>query len=283
MASALANALGEAPRLRMLSIEQSSSVGHADDDRMSRECLAAIGELTELEYLRLENTRLPGDSLACFAGLINLNTLCMHNVYLHSRDPAAQLLRGLPALPRLEVLELRSSAVGDEDLRHLAVLPHLKSLRLEYTDATSNGLAQVAALESLETLEIDSDMVSAAGLESLLALKRLKALKLRSSSGIRDPRARLVLDDGSEVLVQNEEPDRLLRALDALRLSNPGIVVGKDSYGNWWPGTQAIPANFQAIHEIRLPWAHDFLRLWTEGKGELQRFNAAAWRRRRFK
>jgi hypothetical protein len=75
MDDAFTRALRDAPQLRVLSIEGSPSVGHTDEERVSRKCLAAIGQLTELEHLGLERMRLDGDALACLAGLTKLKTL----------------------------------------------------------------------------------------------------------------------------------------------------------------------------------------------------------------
>lgn len=175
MAATLGDALLDAPQLRVLSIELSNSVWHTDEEWMPPECLASIGQLSQLEHLHLEKMPLAGDSLACLAGLVNLKTLSMEDVspYVDRRTPEAHLLRGMPVLPRLEALDLRGSEVDDRDLRHLVVLPRLKSLNLIYTNVTSAGLAELVHLESLENLTIDGEIVSAEGLESLLAMKRL--------------------------------------------------------------------------------------------------------------
>lgn len=120
MDDAFTRALRDAPQLRVLSIEGSLSFGHTDEERVSRKCLAAIGQLTELEHLSLERVRLDGDDLACLAGLTTLKTLRLDNVQPYPRSQEAHLLRRLPELPRLQTLDLESSCVRDDDLRFFA-------------------------------------------------------------------------------------------------------------------------------------------------------------------
>lgn len=231
MDEAFTRALRDAPQLRVLSIEGSPSVDHTDEERVSRGCLAAIGQLTELEHLSLERVRLDGDDLACLAGLTKLKTLRLDNVQPYPRSQEAHLLRALPELPRLQTLDLESSDVRDGDIRFLSVLRRLKSLNLRYSKVTSAGLAQLASLASLEKLRFNGDIVMGAGLESL-------------------------------------------------RRSNPGIVIAQGGENDWY-ASRMIPSEYHTIYDLHPGSAPVFLRLWTEGNGELQRLNRAGWRRGR--
>ena len=97
------------------------------------------------------------------------------------------LLAYLPALPRLEAIDLRGGGmVGDQDLRRLAVLPRLKSLNLSGMHVTDAGLAELPPLESLEELAIGVDLATPARLPSLRALKRLKALHIVRYTAVTD-------------------------------------------------------------------------------------------------
>lgn len=268
MAATLGDALVDAPQLRVLSIELSSSVSHTEEEWMSSECLASVGQLSQLEHLHLERMRLAGDSLACLAGLVNLKTLSMEDVSpsVDHRAPEAHLLKGMPALPRLEALDLRGSEIDDHDLRQLAVLPRLKSLNLSYTNVASAGPSELAHLDSLEELTIDSNAVSAKGIESLQALKRLKTLHI-----YQDYRPRGQVSLALETVVPPDEREDFLRALRDLRQSKPGIVIDGDGDALHWPGQRIIPSCYKTIHDLQHPWAHKFLDDWKVGNGELQR------------
>ena len=215
--------------------------GTLDQDKkpMPQECLEAIGKLSQLERLELNYMNIRAESLACLAGLSNLQLLRLSLV--SCQEPP--LLRRLPALPRLNAIEItgfatfepmsKRSAVGNEDLRHLAVLPRLDSLRLYDTWVTADGLKELAPLESLEELTIDDyhtslkkSCVSGAGLESLLALKHLRKLHLFRSTTLGKARyIHALLGNGDEVQVLADDLDHFQRALESLRRAKPGIVI----------------------------------------------------------
>lgn len=223
------------------------------DEVKTHEWLAALGALTQLERLCLTGFCYRSEDLACLADLGNLRALGLNSYYppdsssdkdgmkedsteedgestddLENMD-MLQLLAHLPALPRLETVNLEGSAVGDDDLARLAVVPRLKSLNLTGTSITAAGLAALAPMEALEELAIDNHRIaSAAWLQSLLRLKRLKALHIDSSARRLNESyssTLLPLDDGGQMFVREGEVDRCRRALEALRRSNPGIVI----------------------------------------------------------
>jgi len=253
----MAAALADMRQLRSLGIQQETRLKFHDEP-IPHECLADIGKLNQLEVLHLGNMKISGEDLECLAGLTNLKSLSWEGaviageslgnlvaltnlkslrlcrIYCDDDEPGAEepetnhappLLAHLPALPRLEAIDLSNSEVGDRDLRHLAGLHCLKSLDLSYTDVTDEGLAELASLQSLEDLEIDDNMVSAAGIESLLALRHLKALHMYRSYDKSARLAPLALDDGDELFVLESEVEGFRRALQMLRQSNPGIVI----------------------------------------------------------
>ena len=281
---------------------------------LSSDCLEAIGRLAELEELHLLKST-DSASLAHLASLTNLKSLSVQ-IYLADWDEEEQepndgeqetdamesnggmqvddeqeadesesgggipLFEHLPALPRLETIDLRGgSIVDDEDLRRLAILPRLKSLNLSDVDVSDAGLANLASLKSLEELAIGGKLATPGRLESMLALKRLKKLHIlryaavteatlaaleaqeslderananqgmlesessvlsalqnlrtlridpNGSNGNSDRLTTLALDHGDQVFAMESEVDDLRRALNALRQSNPGIVIDSD-------------------------------------------------------
>lgn len=196
-----------------------------DCEQISHQCLAAIGKLTQLEYLALRDMTIGGESLACLAGLSNLKSL---SITQSADTDSAPPLKRLPPLPRLEVLNLDGSHVSDDDLRPVAALPRLKSLSLARTNVTAAGLANLAPLACLEELAIDGERVSQEGLGSLLALKGLKKLHLGDDAAHNKTGsgqiATLELDDG-DVRVSRSEFAVLRVALNALRRAKPGIAI----------------------------------------------------------
>ncbi|HUY91437.1 MAG TPA: hypothetical protein VMV10_22045 [Pirellulales bacterium] len=166
----LSRALGSMPRLRTLDFD-----AYWKETAALRNCLEAIGKQQRLERLRLKRGRIESQELALLAGLGNLKVLALEVIssgpepYYVAPDPP--LLSHLPALPRLETLDLGGSAVYDRDLPFIAALTRLKSLHLNDTHVTGAGLAELAPLESLEELAIDDEAESQAGFEALRNFK----------------------------------------------------------------------------------------------------------------
>lgn len=201
-------ALTDARELR--SVEIAVPEWHEHIEARSRDCMAGIGQVTQLEQLELFYPMIDDQNLDCLAGLKNLNQLGLQ-AYAPAHgltDLQFPLLSRLPPLPRLEAICFEGDLLDGRDLAYLARLPQLKSLALYFThvnDADTAQLASLAALEELEILDLnDSIIVSESGLESLRAIKRLKTLRIRGGDG---------------------EGEGCLRALEALRRSKPGIVI----------------------------------------------------------
>ncbi|HEV3339946.1 MAG TPA: hypothetical protein VG125_06305 [Pirellulales bacterium] len=206
----MAASLAQLRQLRTLRIDTSST-----RYSVSQECLAAVGELTRLEELHLGNIS-DSRGLVHLEHLTNLKSLSLGLVWdlgddedepgepdtnLDSGDEDEKMesteaetnqempsLAYLPALPRLEAVDIRSETVtiDDEDIRGLAILPRLRSLNLNrsssnVTSSSSNitdeGLAELASLKSLEELGIYG--VTSAGCQTLSAVKGLKVLHIQ--------------------------------------------------------------------------------------------------------
>ena len=201
-------ALADARELRSVEIAVPEWDEHIE--ARSRDCMAGIGQVAQLEQLELFYPMIDDRNLDCLAGLKNLNQLGLQaSAPAHGlTDLKFPLLSRLPPLPRLEAIRFEGELLDGRDLACLARLPRLKSLALYFTQVNDADMAQLASLAALEELEIedlnDSIIVSQSGLESLRAIKRLKTLRIPDGEG---------------------EGDGCLRALEALRRSKPGMVI----------------------------------------------------------
>jgi hypothetical protein len=284
------DALSNLKQLRTLSIQ-----GKADE-LLSHECLATIGELTQLEHLELARMTVNAESLSRLQGLTHLKTLAITGLKAPSSD--APLLAHLAPLRGLESLDLTHSQIRDRDLRPLIELPHLRSLGLIGTAVTSAGLAGLSRLDSLEELQIEhswyDDVKLAADLESLLTLDRLKALHIweplstvqAPASGWPD-RTDLPLDFGDALIVYGRDADRVRRALGALRKSRPGIYIdGRRILPSMrWFEAETESFSYEQLprHDSDwlpksdVPWMTPLERADFKKAGGWARFDAAGW------
>lgn len=200
----------------------------SDDE--SKGWMAAIGQANQIEHLQLLHVAGVDESLSLLAGLTSLRTLGLD---FDGTPPAhaTPLLRGLPAFPRLEALNLHGHYIGDDDLLCLARLPRLRSLRLSCTRVSDAGLSRLGCLKALEELSLYGCPRSASGFESLLALEHLKRLHIcvpRAAPHSQRTAPEIVPE------VPPEELERSLAALQALRRKNPDIVIDGDYDGLRW-------------------------------------------------
>lgn len=164
------------------------------------ECLAAVGDLTQLERLtlcRLGGLKISSDGLAHLRTLRNLKSFSL-DISCDKADARACL-----------------AAIGS--------LTQLQRLWLD-GDLVSAGLVELAPLESLEELTGDNRMATAVAIESLSVLKRLRAVHI----------AGLGLDRATSAGIAGD----LQRAIDSLRRSHPGIVI--DGICQGWPEERKI-------------------------------------------
>jgi hypothetical protein len=226
----MADALAKTRQLRALSISLSVTPNNDNDRRIWQECLAAIGQMTELEHLRLYRMRVPGTSLASLAGLTNLKRLILEDSQIHDRD-----------------------------LPYITALPGLRSLRLGTSSITDAGLRELARMPMLEDLAINVDMVTPAGLESLAALKRLRTLRIdRRVRPLGFGDKALALDHGDGIRVPKSELDGFDRALKVLRHSRPGIVIDSVKSlleGRLGPEADMISGDYDAQPDRQQPFS----------------------------
>jgi hypothetical protein len=212
----MAAALSEMRQLRMLNVNCTGD-DLAESRAATHECLVSIGQLTQLERLRVSMWDKSSVDLMFLANLTRLKTFTLAirpfdgpadedseesesdgepRVRMHldrtekdadenESDGEPRTLAHFPVLPQLEVLDLHEWELGDHDLGRLAGFQRLKSLDLSYTSINDAGLTKLAQLESLEELAIDEYMATAAGFESLLALKRLRAVHISGPASNR--------------------------------------------------------------------------------------------------
>lgn len=252
----MAEALAKTRQLRALSISLNLTPNNDNDRRIWQECLVAIGQMTKLEHLHLYRMNVPGKSLASLAGLTNLKRLVLHDLTIDERDADAPVLAHLPALPRLESIELEDSKIHDRDLRYITALPGLRSLRLGTSSITDAGLRELARRPVLDDLAIDVDLITPAGLESLVALKRLRTLHINRGVGVGDKT--LALDHGDKLYLPESELDGFGRALNVLRRSRPGIVIDDDRYvteGRLGPEADMLNLDYDARADRQRPLA----------------------------
>jgi hypothetical protein len=130
----------------------------------------------------------------------------------HSRKIRDDDLAMLLDFPKLELLNLGETSIGDAGLAYVASLHRIKTLHLDTTKVTDAGLAHLGRLDRLETLslgdngdaitdaglarlgplgslqvlEIGGPKITDAGLDQLRALKNLKKLHLIEAPSVTD-------------------------------------------------------------------------------------------------
>lgn len=263
---ALGAALGGMRRLRTLTIAPSTYGISDDDEGIPRECLSAIGAMNRLEHFRLEGRAIAREDLGLLAGMTNLKSLALEVFSSESDQGAsnASLPAGFPLLPRLEVLDLSGSDLGDDDLRCLAALPNLRALNLVSTTVTEKRLAELARTESFEELAIGlaGGTAWAAGIEALIQIKSLKRLHIEGI-GADDLQSDQLRDQLSRDLPE-EEIDKWLRAIAALRKAKPELVIDGDLKAFDWPVEQ-MPARWvKPDNSVAKTFAREAVRIWKE-------------------
>jgi hypothetical protein len=210
--ASMAAALADMRQLHMLNVNCRGN-NLRESRHAARECLAAIGKLTQLERLHLKIWETNCRDLASLGGLSKLKTLSLdilpfpdwqdadvdepdsdgqlgwpahgepvdHGPEVGDNDAVGPIVANLKVLPRLEELQLRAWQVGDEDVGRICSFTALKSLDLRWTSVTCAGLSELAPLESLQELAIRQRAATAAGFAALAKLKSLSAVHIYGS------------------------------------------------------------------------------------------------------
>jgi len=86
-------------------------------------------------------------------------------------------LKHLKVLTDLQILNLRSTDIGDDGLSHLRHLNNLRILDLAYTAVSDDGLEQLMGMRNLVSLDLRSTKVTTKGVAKLrMALPNCKIL-----------------------------------------------------------------------------------------------------------
>lgn len=131
--------------------------------------------MNRLKALDLGSTRLTDGSLAIVAALTSLETLRIDRSPLTDAG-LADLGNGLA--PRLRVVSIAETSVGDAGLASLARIETLETLNLAGTRVTDAGLAHLAGLTRLRDLNLRNTRVGDAGLAHLARLVGLRSVVL---------------------------------------------------------------------------------------------------------
>ncbi len=255
--------LTDAKELRTLEVD---SLGEGDDfERRSRECLTAIGRITQLERLDFSFPMIDDERMDCLADLTNLKQLTVRGLQSAHRGANAKppLFRRLPVLPQLETLRLADCEIDGRDLRDLKRLPRLRSLALEITIGNPAEIAELASLQSLEELAIagagNHGLLSPEGLEALQALKRLKALRIPWYKPW--PEVKTWLPGARLPSASADKEEDCFRAIEALQQSNPGLIIENyaEGMGGTWMGHWDLLTDYDTTEGIEnsvqtMPW-----------------------------
>ena len=170
-------AIGHLTGLRYLSL---------DNTETSDMGLSKLAGLSALAYLELGHTLTKGECLAKFGGMKKLAF-----VNLSSNDIDPRCLNSLVGLPLLHEVWLGQAGLHDGDLAYLARLKGLKRLSLkDDRDITDQGVKLLAACKHLEWLDVRGTMVSGKGVLALKSLP-LNTVKI-SGANVSDADARAI-------------------------------------------------------------------------------------------
>lgn len=166
----------------------------------TREVIAALGELSTVEYLAIVGPEAPDDALAGLPALRDLRILSLRDTRIS--DAALQHLRELPELEWVELghTDNQGTGIQGDGLKHLQTLPKLQYLFLTRTDVDDAALAHVSNMKGLVSLGLDFNKISDRGLKHLQGLTELRFLNLRWTK---------ITDEGLEHLAPLKQLERL--------------------------------------------------------------------------
>lgn len=169
--------------------------------------LVFLRDLKDLEVLRLSATATGDAGLAHLRGLTKLVALApgtkttiagiaeLRGAPLQRLDLAGlraiRTLAPLAAFPGLEVLDLKTTGVGDAAMPTLGGLTKLRVLGLADTAVTDTGVATLAKLTALRRLDLSGLPLTNAGVRHVGACVRLRELDLAFTRVGNDGLARL--------------------------------------------------------------------------------------------
>ena len=149
-------------------------------------------------------------------------------------------------LPRLEYLELRWTAVTDAGLTHLVALKNLTSLTIVEARISDAGLSRLVAMPSLESLSLEKTEITGASVEHIAAMKQLRHLSLRGAP----------IADSALVHIKGMSGLRSL-GLDNTQISDRGMMHIRDLSGLEYlslDGTQITDASIEHLLTLQRLW-----------------------------
>jgi hypothetical protein len=105
----------------------------------------------------------------------------LEEVSLRHKDLDNRALGHLTGLPKVTLLVVSQSAVGDDGLKVLATLPRLREFQAASTKITDAGMAQFDGLVGIEVLVLSDNEITDAGLARLAKHKGFTGLFLHST------------------------------------------------------------------------------------------------------
>ncbi len=163
---------------------------------LNDEDLGSVGQLPDLQELRLNTTNITDAGLSHVRGLAGLKLLdlngtpitdagmtCLsdlHQLYyldLSNTQITDVGLVNLNGMSNLRILLLRNTHITDAGLVNLENL-NIKGLELDGSQVTATGISHIKQLPLLEGLTINGAGIKDAELEHLRELKQLRVLKL---------------------------------------------------------------------------------------------------------
>lgn len=169
------------------------------------ENIEAIARLPKLKMLSLAGCSLPQGALDKLGGIDTLEYLDVSNCNLHDSELAA-----LGTLNRLEFLSLAYNQLTDEATEHLAPLTQLRILSLEGTDITSASVIELVRLDQLTELNLAKTEVDTQGAEFLVELPNLRSLNLAQChhlTGRDEPYVEDALRENHRLSIEWDEPN----------------------------------------------------------------------------
>jgi hypothetical protein len=131
--------------------------------------LGALNQLPELSAVSLDSTDVDGRALGAMQ-------LAVTRLYLaHTAIDDAAVAAVVERYPRLEVLDVEDTAVGDPAARAIGRLAGLRAVNLAATELTDDGGAALGALAQLEIADLGNTRV---GAKTVAALRRLPVREL---------------------------------------------------------------------------------------------------------
>lgn len=99
-------------------------------------------------------------------------------ISLNYQELSPGVIQDALPLPYLEILDLKGTDFGDDQMSYLLDCPQLKKVLLDFTDVTDRGLWMLPDIPELEYVSLSGCNVTDQSVDVLLACKRLKEVSL---------------------------------------------------------------------------------------------------------